>query len=67
MRDEGFGPERNKMIQVVMRVDEEKLPPHTREEFEEWVEYSVGHRACISVENPLHEFGMVAEVIRTTR
>jgi len=50
------------MALVVLSIDESKLPPHTLEQFKEWVEFCVGHRAEISLSNPLHEHDMDATV-----
>ena len=50
------------MALVVLSIDETKLPTHTREQFQEWVEFSVGHRAGISESNPLHVHDMEATV-----
>ena len=50
------------MARVVLSIDESKLPPHTREQFREWVEFSVGHRAEIQISNPLHEYDMESTV-----
>lgn len=50
------------MALVVLIIDESKLPPHTRDQFKEWVEFCVGHRAEIQISNPLHEYDMDATV-----
>lgn len=50
------------MALVVLSIDETKLPTHTREQFKEWVEFSVGHRDEIPVSNPLQELDMEATV-----
>jgi hypothetical protein len=50
------------MALVVLSIDERGYPEHTREQFKEWVEFCVGHRASISEDNPLHEYDMDAVV-----
>jgi hypothetical protein len=52
----------NKMALVVLSIDREKLPPHSKEEFEEWVKFQVGHLGGISMENPLHDIDITAQV-----
>ena len=32
----------------------------TDEQFKEWVEYSVGYRGGISIDNPLHQYDLEA-------
>lgn len=43
------------MALVVISIDREELPPHTDEQFAEWVKYEVGALGGISLENPLCE------------
>ena len=51
-----------KMAMVVLSIDEDKLPPHTKDQFKEWVEFQVGHRAEIQLSNPLNEYDIDAIV-----
>lgn len=50
------------MALVVISIDRTKLPPHTDEQFEEWVRFCVGQLGGISMENPLHDLDMTATV-----
>ncbi|MFO3797280.1 MAG: hypothetical protein ACK8QZ_08360 [Anaerolineales bacterium] len=50
------------MTLVVISVNRASLPSHTDEQFEEWVEFSVGHRGCVSQDNPLVDIDMEALV-----
>lgn len=50
------------MALVVISINEDELPPHTKEEFEEWVRFCVGDRGGIPMANPLHEYDMTATV-----
>lgn len=50
------------MALVVLSIDEKKLPPHTREEFEEWVSFCVGDRNEMRNANPLIESDLQSRV-----
>lgn len=50
------------MARISLMIDENLLPPHTREQFQEWVEFCVGHRAEIQESNPLSDRDMEAHV-----
>jgi len=50
------------MALVVISVDRAKLPDHTDEQFEEWVMFCVGQRGGVSMENPLWEIDLEAQV-----
>lgn len=50
------------MALVVISIDENKLPRHTMEDFDEWVRFRVGNRADIRTTNPLCECDMTAQV-----
>jgi hypothetical protein len=50
------------MSLVVISIDRSKLPEHTQEQFEEWVKFGVGHTGGMSLENPLSEHDLAAEV-----
>ena len=50
------------MALVVISINEDELPPHTKEEFEEWVRYCVGHLGGIHISNPLANNDMTATV-----
>ena len=50
------------MALIVISVDREKLPPHTDEEFEEWVRFELGDNGSISTENALWKEGLEARV-----
>lgn len=41
------------------------LPSHTDDQFEEWVEFNVGHRGGLSEDNPLADIDMEARVRRS--
>lgn len=41
------------MALVVISIDRTRLPPHTDEDFQEWVEAYIGQSGCISLVNPL--------------
>jgi hypothetical protein len=51
-----------KMALIVISVDREDLPPHTDEQFEEWVKYEVGHLGGISCDNPMSDRDLDAYV-----
>jgi len=51
------------MEQVTIGIDRGSLPPHTNEQFEEWVKFCVGHRADIHNDNPLSDMDMSAVVL----
>lgn len=40
------------MALIVISVDRSSLPSHTDDQFEEWVEFNVGHRGGLSEDNP---------------
>ncbi len=40
---------------VTFKIDRDKLPQHTNEEFEAWIKYVIGSRGGINMENPLHD------------
>ena len=50
------------MALVVISIDERKLPAHTREEFEEWLRFSVKDRSEIKNANPLIDIDFQAIV-----
>jgi hypothetical protein len=50
------------MALIVISVDRDKLPPHTDEEFEEWVRFEVGDGGSIETKNPLSKEGLEARV-----
>lgn len=50
------------MALVVLSIDEESLPPHTKKEFEDWVRFCVGDRQEILMANPLNDEDMRATV-----
>ena len=50
------------MALIVISVDREGLPPHTNEQFEEWVKYEVGHLGGISCDNPMSDRDLDAYV-----
>lgn len=47
---------------VVLSVDRTALPPHTDEQFEEWVKFNVCQLGGISMNNPLSDIDMEARV-----
>lgn len=49
------------MALVVISIDREKLPPHTDEQFEEWVKFCV-RGGGISNSNPLADLDLDARV-----
>ncbi|GLQ31646.1 hypothetical protein [Litoribrevibacter albus] len=49
------------MALVVISIDRSKLPAHTQDEYEEWVEFKVGN-GCISDENPLCDVDLKSTV-----
>ncbi|MFM5576885.1 hypothetical protein ACET8O_20220 [Aeromonas veronii] len=50
------------MALIVISIDRGGLPPHTSDQFEEWVEFNVGQRGGISQDNPLADIDMEARV-----
>lgn len=50
------------MALVVISIDRDKLPEHTREQFEEWVRFSVGDVGGLSRGNPLSDYDLEATV-----
>lgn len=50
------------MALVVISIDREKLPEHTNEDFEQWVKYQIGELGGISMDNPLWDLDMEAQV-----
>ena len=48
------------MALIVISVDRSSLPSHTDDQFEEWVEFNVGHRGGLSEDNPLADIDMEA-------
>ncbi|HDX8426114.1 hypothetical protein ACEUAI_20910 [Aeromonas veronii] len=50
------------MALIVISVDRRTLPSHSDEQFEEWVQFNVGHRGNISSDNPLSDIDMTARV-----
>ena len=50
------------MTLVVISVDRQDLPEHTDEQFELWVKYQVGALGGITLDNPLHDIDIEAEV-----
>ena len=51
------------MEQVTIGIDWGSLPPHSDEQFEEWVRFCVGHQASIECDNPLSDMDMSALVL----
>ena len=52
------------MSLIVISIDREKLPPHTDEDFEEWVKFWVGEFDVLKDDNPLGDsHGMDAKVM----
>lgn len=47
---------------VVLSVNRSALPPHTDEQFEEWVKFNVCQLGGISQSNPLNDIDMEARV-----
>ena len=45
-------------MKVTIDVKTELLPPHTQQEFEEWVKFQVGATGGMSGQNPLAEYDM---------
>jgi len=50
------------MALIVISVDRNELPKHTKEEFETWVKSNIGQLGGISMDNPLHDLDMEAIV-----
>lgn len=51
------------MQQVLIGIDRDGLPSHSDEQFEEWVQFCVGHRADIDTDNPLSDLDLTGVVI----
>ena len=47
---------------IVLSIDTNKLPPHTREEFIEWLKFEVGQICGMSLKNPLTDCDIKAIV-----
>lgn len=50
------------MALVVISIDIKDLPPHSKEDFEEWIKYQVGHIGGIGLKNPLHYIDLEVKV-----
>jgi len=50
------------MALIVISVDRSELPPHTDEDFKEWIKYEVGHTCEINLSNPLERRELRATV-----
>ncbi|MEZ0137328.1 MAG: hypothetical protein AB9Q22_10025 [Candidatus Reddybacter sp.] len=50
------------MSTVTIEINRDKLPPHTDEEFEQWVKYAIGQFGGISTENPLWQHELEGRV-----
>jgi hypothetical protein len=50
------------MALIVINVDRDKLPPHTDEEFEEWVRFEINDNGSISTKNALWKQELEARV-----
>jgi hypothetical protein len=50
------------MALIVISVDRDKLPPHTDEEFEEWVRFEINDNGSISTKNALWKQELEARV-----
>ncbi len=51
------------MTLVVLNVDTEVLPVCTDTEFADWVRYQVGHSCQLSLNNPLSDYDLEADVL----
>lgn len=51
------------MERVTIEIDRSDLPPHTDDEFEEWVRFCVGYQADIDSDNPLSDMDMTAQSV----
>lgn len=51
------------MSLVVISIDREQLPPHTDEDFEEYVKFWVGEFDVLKDDNPLGDCGMNAKIM----
>lgn len=40
---------------VTINIDRNSLPPHTDEEFEEWVKFEIGEIGGMNADNPLQQ------------
>jgi hypothetical protein len=47
---------------VILSIDTDKLPSHTREEFEAWLKFEVGQIGELSLDNPLIDCGITGTV-----
>lgn len=50
------------MALIVLSVNRDKLPPHSDDDFEQWVKYQVGQVGHIDLENPLDDIDLEATV-----
>lgn len=50
------------MTLIVISVDRDKLPKHSKIEFEEWVSYKVGAIFSMSLDNPLADIDLESQV-----
>lgn len=50
------------MALITISVDRDKLPKHSKVEFEEWIKYQVGSIGGISLKNPLHDIDLESQV-----
>ena len=55
------------MALVVISIDRKELPPHTDEQFKEWVRFCVGDCGGIDRDNPLSDTDMTAQVREFSR
>ena len=51
------------MATIILDIDRKKLPRHTDDEFQEWVEYEVGDTGHINLDNPLVDTDLEALVL----
>jgi len=51
------------MAKVTIEIDRSKLPDHTDDQFEEWINFSVGALGGIVIKNPLHDQDLSATVL----
>ena len=50
------------MSMVVISITTSNMPMHTKDDFEEWVKFNVGHSGRISNKNPLADYPIEAIV-----
>lgn len=50
------------MALVVLQIDEQSLPEHTKEEFEIWIKFCAGDIGGIPLSNPLCDVELTATV-----